>query len=432
MRKPTRTRQPVSPPPPWQDVPWEQWEDWHWQIANRITTVEELGRTIHLTEEEQALIAESLGALRMAITPYYASLIDPDDPHCPIRMRAVPTLDEKHVSPEDMLDPLHEDADSPVPGLTHRYPDRVLFLVTDQCAMYCRHCTRRRIAGETDRPRSQREIDAALAYVRETRGVRDVLLSGGDPFTLSTERLEYIVAKLHEMPHVEIVRYGTATPVVMPQRITDELVAMLKKYQPVWINVHFNHPKELTERAKQALAKLADAGFVLGNQSVLLRGINDCPYVMKELVQRLVQNRVRPYYLYQCDLSQGIAHFRTSVARGIAIIEHLRGHTSGFAVPQYMIDAPGGGGKTPVGPNYVLSQGGRTIILRNYEGVICKYVEPEDTRSGGCPENCDICEARKRRGLDQPQIGLERLLSGDEVSLEPAHLARHTRTKIKR
>ncbi|MCP3886520.1 MAG: KamA family radical SAM protein, partial [Propionibacteriaceae bacterium] len=220
---------------------------------------------------------KSLNALRMSITPYYASLMDPDDPHCPVRVRAVPTLAETHISAEDMLDPLHEDTDSPTPGLTHRYPDRVLLLVSDQCSMYCRHCTRRRIAGETDRPRSQKEIDAAIAYVRETRGVRDVLLSGGDPFTLSTNRLEYIVAKLHEIPHVEIVRHGTATPIMLPQRITADLVAMLKKYQPVWINIHVNHPKELTARSRQALAMLADAGFVLGNQTSLLKGVNDCP-----------------------------------------------------------------------------------------------------------------------------------------------------------
>jgi len=425
----SKSNQAKAPPPPWQDMPWEQWEDWHWQIANRIVTVEQLAKTIHLTEKEQALIAESLGALRMAITPYYASLMDPDDPTCPIRARAVPTMNERQISPEDMLDPLHEDADSPVPGLTHRYPDRVLLLVTDQCSMYCRHCTRRRKAGETDRPLPQSVVDEAIAYVRDTPAVRDVLLSGGDPFTLSTDRLEYIVARLHEIPHVEIVRYGTAVPVVMPQRITGELVTMLKKYQPVWINTHFNHPKEITPRARQALAMLADAGFVLGNQSVLLRGVNDCPYIMKELCQRLVENRVRPYYLYQCDLSQGISHFRTSVAKGIEIIEHLRGHTSGFAVPQFMVDAPGGGGKIPLGPNYFLSRNEHTVVLRNYEGVICKYTEPEEAGFGGCPERCDICERRKQRGLDQPQVGVEKLLSGNTVSLEPADLARHRRGK---
>jgi lysine 2,3-aminomutase len=421
-------RRPYRSIPLWQDVDEVRWNDWHWQVANRITTVAELSQVIHLTDEEKEVIEKSLNKLRMAITPYYASLMDPDDPSCPIRTRAVPTILETRISAEDMADPLHEDVDSPVPGLTHRYPDRVLFLVTDQCAMYCRHCTRRRMAGETDRPRSQAQIDEMIAYVRQTKGVRDVLLSGGDPFTLSTERLEYIVARLHEIPHVEIVRYGTSIPVVLPQRVTDELLNVLKKYQPVWINTHFNHPKEITPESRLALARLADAGFVLGNQSVLLKGVNDCPYVMKELVQRLVQNRVRPYYLYQCDLSQGIAHFRTSVGKGIEIVEHLRGHTSGLAVPQFIVDVPGGGGKTPVGPCYVLSRNERTVIFRNYEGVIAKYVEPEDTRFGGCPGQCQICEARKTRGLD-PRVGLTGIFSGEVESLEPAHLARHERSE---
>jgi lysine 2,3-aminomutase len=417
----------VIPSALWHDVSREQWDDWHWQLNNRITTVEKLCQVIRLTDEEKKVISQSLHTLRMAITPYYASLMDPEDPRCPIRQRAVPTMAETYISNEDLFDPLHEDSDSPSPGVTHRYPDRLLFLVTDQCSMYCRHCTRRRFSGETDRPRSQSEMDAAIAYVRDTPGVRDVLLSGGDPFTMATERLEYIVARLYEIPHVEIVRYGSATPVVMPQRITDELVQMLKKYQPVWINTHFNHPKEITAQAKQALAKLADAGFVLGNQSALLRGVNDCPYIIKELCQRLVENRVHPYRLYQCDLSQGISHFRTSIRRGIEIIEHLKGHTTGFAVPEFMVDLPGGGGKTPVNPFYMISQSDRSVIFRNYEGVIAKYVEPEDTRFLGCPENCHICEARRQRGLDQPPVGLEQLYDGTKLSLEPGGLARHER-----
>jgi len=421
------TGQKQAPPAPWNNVPWEQWEDWHWQIANRLTTVDELGKVINLTEEEKGIIGQSLNKLRMAITPYYASLMDKDDPHCPIRVRAVPTVHEMHISDEDMLDPLHEDIDSPAPGVTHRYPDRVLFLITDQCSMYCRHCTRRRLAGETDQPRTMEDIDKAIQYIRETPAVRDVLLSGGDAFTLSTDRLEHIVAKISEIPHVEIIRYGTATPVVCPQRITDNLVNMLKKYQPVWINVHYNHPKELTERSRQALAKLADAGFVLGNQSVLMRGVNDCPYIMKELVQRLVENRVRPYRLYQCDLSQGIGHFRTTIRRGIEIMEHLIGHTSGFAVPSFIVDLPGGGGKTPVQPNYMISQSDRTVIFRNYEGVISKYVEPEDGSFMGCPDSCDICDDRIARGLDQPKIGLEKLFADEQICLEPKDLARRQR-----
>jgi lysine 2,3-aminomutase len=418
-----------TPPPPWQEVSWEDWEDWRWQSANRLTTVGELSGVIDLKGEEVDVVAKSLHELRMAITPYYASLIDPEDPRCPIRIRAVPTLAETHISNADMFDPLHEDIDSPAPGLTHRYPDRALLLVTDQCAMYCRHCTRRRIAGETDQPRTQDEIDEAIAYLRQTKGVRDVLLSGGDPFTLSTSRLEYIVAKLAEIPHIEIIRYGTSIPVVMPQRITSSLIDMLKKYQPVWINTHFNHPKEITPRAKKALAMLADAGSVLGNQTVLLRGTNDCPYIIKELCQRLIQNRVRPYRIYQCDLSQGISHYRTSIAKGIEIIEHLSGHTTGFSVPEFMVDLPGGGGKTPVHPRYMIGQTDGTVIFRNYEGVIAKYVEPEDTAPLPCPENCTICEDRKERGLDQDKVGLEKLYQTAEVSIEPAHLPRRNRSK---
>ena len=414
--------------PLWKDVDEAQWNDWQWQIANRITTVDELSQVISLTDEEQEVIEKSLNMLRMAITPYYASLMDPDDPTCPIRMRAVPTILETDISPEDKADPLHEDVDSPTPGLTHRYPDRILFLITDQCSMYCRHCTRRRMAGETDRPLPQDKIDNMIAYVRSNKGVRDVLLSGGDPLTLSTDRLEYIVAKLHEIPHVEIVRYGSAVPVVLPQRITDELLAMMKKYQPVWLNTHFNHPKEMTAESREALAKLADAGIVMGNQSVLLKGVNDCPYIMKELVQRLVQNRVRPYYMYQCDLSQGISHFRTSIGKGIEIMEYLWGHTTGFAVPRFILDVPGGAGKTPISPCYVLSRNDRTTIFRNYEGVIAKYTEPEDNLDSGCPESCEICKARKARGLD-PSVGVASIFDGDVEVLEPSHLARHERNE---
>jgi lysine 2,3-aminomutase len=421
----------TAPPSPWADIPIEQWEDWHWQVANRITTIQQLEQVIHLTEDEKEVIARSLNMMRMAITPFYASLMAYDDPRCPIRMRAVPTMAESKVVPEDLLDPLHEDVDSPTPGITHRYPDRALFLITDQCSMYCRHCTRRRYAGELDQPRRQSEIDDAIAYIRETKGIRDVLLSGGDPFTLATSRLEEIIARLHEIPHVEMIRYGTATPAVLPQRINDSLVNMLKKYQPVWINTHFNHPKEITPRVHQALAKLADAGFALGNQSVLMRGLNDCPYIIKELCQRLVENRVRPYRLYQCDLSSGISHFRTSISTGIHILEHLSGHTTGFAVPEFVVDLPGGGGKMPVNPRYMISQSDRVVIFRNYEGVIAKYIEPEDSSFLGCPEKCTICDDRENRGLDQPKVGLEKLYAGEALSLEPTDLYRNRRKQQK-
>ena len=415
--------------PLWSDIDEAQWNDWHWQLTNRITTVDKLSQVINLTDEEKQVIDRSLNTLRMAITPYYASLMDPDSASCPIRMRAVPKIQETEIRPEDEVDPLAEDTDSPVPGITHRYPDRLLFLVTDQCSMYCRHCTRRRMAGDTDRALPQSRIDEMVTYVRDARGVRDVLLSGGDPLTLSTDRLEYIVARLHEIPHVEIVRYGSAVPVVMPQRITDGLVTMMKKYQPVWLNTHFNHPREMTPESRRALAKLADNGIVIGNQSVLLRGVNDCPYIMKELVQRLVHNRVRPYYIYQCDLSQGIGHFRTSIGTGMEIIEHLWGHTTGFAVPRYVKDVGGGVGKTPIDPCYIVSRSDRMVIFRNYEGVIGRYMEPEDTASFACPEECEVCEERQKRGLDQRKVGLERLFSGEVTALEPARLDRHERNE---
>lgn len=279
------------------DVPDEQWNDWQWQLKNRITTLEKLKKYIPLTLEEEEGVRQCLGTLRMAITPYYLSLIDPEDPFDPIRKQAIPTALELHKSSSDLEDPLHEDSDSPVPGLTHRYPDRVLLLITDKCSMYCRHCTRRRFAGHHDKALTLHQIDKAIEYIAETPEVRDVLLSGGDALLVSDETLEYIIKKLREIPHVEIIRIGTRAPVVMPQRITDDLVNMLKKYHPIWVNVHFNHPNEITPESAAACAKLADAGIPLGNQSVLLRGVNDCVHVMRTLVHELVKIRVRPYYI---------------------------------------------------------------------------------------------------------------------------------------
>jgi len=395
--------------PLWKDVTEEQWNDWRWQVANRITDLETLKKVISLTEEEEEGIRECLKVLRMAITPYYASLMDRDNPGCPIRKQAVPTSRELHFGEFDMEDPLHEDVDSPVKGLTHRYPDRVLFLVTDQCSMYCRHCTRRRFAGVTDKQMPKETIDRAIDYIRNNKRVRDVLVSGGDGLLVSDELLEYIIKELRSIPHVEIIRIGTRTPVVLPQRITPELVNMLKKYHPIWINTHFNHPKEVTEYSKKACEMLADAGIPLGNQSVLLKGINDCPYIMKKLVHELVKIRVRPYYIYQCDMSKGIEHFRTSVAKGIEIIELLRGHTSGFAVPTFVVDAPGGGGKIPVMPQYLISMSDKKVILRNFEGKICVYTEPDDKISH-C-ENCGYCKE-----LDD-HIGLAKLYDGEAICI---------------
>ncbi|WP_105615844.1 lysine 2,3-aminomutase [Vallitalea okinawensis] len=395
----------------------EQWNDWHWQTRNRIETLDELEKYIHLTDDEKEGIKDTLKTLRMAITPYYLTLIDDENPHCPVRKQAIPRALELHLSSEDLEDPLHEDVDSPVPGLTHRYPDRVLLLVTDQCAMYCRHCTRRRFAGHTDCSMSMDKINRAIQYIESNPVVRDVLISGGDPLLLSDDRLETIIKKLRAIPHVEIIRIGSRTPVVMPQRITEGLVTMLKKYHPIWLNTHFNHSDEITEESIEAITRLADAGIPLGNQSVLLKGVNDCVHVMKKLVHDLVKMRVRPYYIYQCDLSMGLGHFRTSVAKGLEIMEGLRGHTSGYAVPTYVIDAPGGGGKTPIMPNYIVSQSEGKYILRNFEGLITTYVEPEDYHSE-C--HCEICKGNKGSRM----VGVAGLQQGLYKSLEPKSLER--------
>lgn len=400
------------------DVTDEQWNDWHWQVRNRIETLDELKKYIQLTPAEEEGINTSLKTLRMAITPYYLSLIDPNLPDGPIRKQAIPTAAETHVSPADLLDPLHEDEDSPVPGLTHRYPDRVLLLVTDMCSMYCRHCTRRRFAGHTDSDMPKDYIDKAIEYIADTPQVRDVLLSGGDALMISDERLEYIIKKLRAIPHVEIIRIGTRTPVVCPQRITDDLVNMLRKYHPVWMNTHFNHPNEITAESAAACAKLADAGIPLGNQTVLLRGVNDCVNIMKTLCQKLLTIRVRPYYIYQCDLSMGLEHFRTPVSKGIEIIEGLRGHTSGLAVPTFVVDAPGGGGKTPVMPDYVISQSPGKVVLRNFEGVITTYTEPEDYHFE-C--NCEKCFCKEKAD------GVSALLAGQKMVVEPEGLTRKNR-----
>jgi lysine 2,3-aminomutase len=411
--------------PLWKNVTEDQWNDWHWQVDNRLTTVDQIQQVVDLTPEEKADIEKVMRGFRVGITPYYASLMDPSDPRCPVRMQAVPTLAETHRSEADMMDPLHEDEDSPAPGLTHRYPDRVLFLITDQCSMYCRHCTRRRLAGETDGARSMEDINACIDYIRRTPVVRDVLLSGGDCLLVEDEVLEYIISELRKIPHVEIVRLGSRTPVVMPMRITDQLCDMLKKYHPVWLNTHFNHPKEITPDAMEACRKLADAGIPLGNQSVLLRGVNDCPHIMRDLVHGLVKNRVRPYYIYQCDLSLGIEHFRTKVSKGIEIIEALRGHTSGYAVPTFVVDAPGGGGKTPVMPQYVISQTPDKVIMRNYEGVITTYTEPVDLPEMKC--TCDYCTGKKEYHYE----GVAGLAQGERMSMEPSHLLRHERNRQK-
>ena len=371
----------------------KNWNDWRWQIENRIENIEDAERYLSIKMKEKNCDSK----LRMAVTPYYFSLIDPDDPEDPIRKQAIPTISEMKYSASEQRDPLCEEADSPVPGLVHRYPDRVLLLITDMCAMYCRHCTRRRFAGQCDSHLSSQQVEAGIEYIRSHEQIRDVIISGGDPLLFSTDRLESILKKLRSIEHVEIIRIGTRIPVVLPQRIDDRLVKMLKKYHPVWINTHFNHYREITPESAKACAMLADAGIPLGNQTVLLKGVNDCVHVMTKLVRKLLTIRVRPYYIYQCDLARGIEHFRTPISKGIEIIEGLRGHTSGLGVPTYVIDAPGGGGKIPMLPNYVISRSHNKIVLRNYEGKLYTYIEPAKYEAA-C--SCEVCSSRKERNSE--------------------------------
>jgi len=363
----------------WHDVPDEDWNDWHWQLKHRITTVDQLRRLMPtLTPEEYAGAKLANHKLALAITPYFFNLIDAADEHCPIRWQVIPRVQETHTAAWEMADPCGEDAHSPVPGLVHRYPDRVLFLVTDRCASYCRYCTRSRLVSNASGYDFHPEFDRQIDYIERHPGVRDVLLSGGDPLLFSDEKLEVLLGRLRAIPHVEFLRIGTRIPVFLPQRVTPALCAMLRKYHPLFLSIHSNHPRELTVEVRDALGRLADAGIPLGNQSVLLRHVNDDPEVMKVHVQKLLRCRVKPYYLYQCDLISGSAHLRSSVRQGLRVMEQLRGYTTGYAVPQYVIDAPGGGGKIPVNPDYVLSRNSDRVVVRNYEGRVFEYPEAKD------------------------------------------------------
>ena len=368
-------------PNPWKEATAEEWDDWRWQLRHRVTRAEPLKLILNLSPEEIEAIEASKGRMATAITPYFAKLMDRNDSNCPIRRQAIPTMEEFHLSPADLFDPCAEDENSPVHGLVHRYPDRVLLLVTDKCAVYCRYCTRRRLVGSSEKCVTEEKLDEAIAYIQATKKIRDVLISGGDPLLLEDDHLERIIAKVRKVPHVEIVRIGTRVPVTLPQRITPSLTSMLKKYHPLWISIHFSHPKEITKEVRRACAMLAEAGIPLGSQTVLLRGINDRPVVMKRLMHELLKIRVRPYYIYQCDLAMGTEHFRTPIAVGINIIEKLRGHTTGYAVPSFVIDAPGGGGKIPVGPTYMISQDKGKMVLRNYQGKVFEYQEPRNNGS---------------------------------------------------
>lgn len=374
----------------WSNVSDADWNDHRWQLKNRITTVEQLQRLMPLTPEEEAGCKLANTKLALAITPYFFNLIDPTDELCPIRRQVIPRIEETRPASWEMSDPCGEDSHSPVPGLVHRYPDRVLFLVTDRCAAYCRYCTRSRLVSNAAGYDFHPEFEKQIAYIRAHPEIRDVLLSGGDPLLLSDDKLESLLSQLRAIPHLEFLRIGSRIPIFLPQRITPELCAMLKKFHPLFISVHTNHPRELTTEVRTALSHLADAGVPLGNQSVLLKHVNDDVDTLKALTHKLLMCRVRPYYLYQCDLITGSWHLRTSVRRGLELVEKLRGHTTGYAVPQYVIDAPGGGGKVPINPAYVLSHNNDRVVIRNFEGRVFEYPEAPDGTPLAAPKR--TCE----------------------------------------
>ncbi len=402
------------------------WKNWKWQLKHSIRSLDkfEYLTGIKFPGEEREELMRTFDRFPLSLTPYYLSLIDVNNfRNDPVFKQAFGSVRELQTHSSEFKDPLSEDKDSPVEGITHRYPDRVLFHVSNVCSMYCRHCTRKRKVGDVDFVPTRDQLRKGIGYIAGNPHVRDVLLSGGDPLMMSDTKLDWLLSEIRAIPHVEIIRIGTRMPVVLPYRITDELVEMMRKHHPVWINTHFNHPREITHSSREALAKLADGGFPLGNQSVLLADVNDCPRIMKSLVQKLVRNRVRPYYLYQCDLSEGLSHFRTPIGKGIEIMESLVGHTSGLARPTYVIDAPGGGGKIPVMPNYIISWSTNKVVLRNYEGVITTYKEPDSYEAKMCDRNCERCnlDLQLEDADESESIGIERLLSDydDTISLYP-------------
>lgn len=415
----------------------DKWTDWKWQLANTVTRVETVEQILGLkfSQEKRQAIQSTMEKFPMAVTPYYLSLVDKRDPeNDPVFRQCFPDQRELLLSECDMSDPLHEDQDSPVEGITHRYPDRVLFHISNVCAMYCRHCTRKRKVGDVDSIPGRQDIIKGINYIKKHPEVRDVLLSGGDPLMLQDDYLEWILDKLSAISHVEIIRIGSRMPVVLPYRITEKLANLLGKYDNIWLNTHFNHPREITSESKKALRLLTKAGIPLGNQSVLLRDINDCPRIMKRLVHKLTAQKVRPYYLYQCDLSEGLEHFRTNIGKGMEIMESLRGHTSGFAIPTYVIDAPGGGGKIPVMPQYLISWSTNKVILRNYEGVITTYKMPDDYKHNNCDLECEECNLQLNTENEcdvLKSVGISKLLNDYEetITLTPENLERNLRNK---
>jgi len=395
---------------------YSHWSEWKWQLDHSVKDIETFEKLtgISFEKQEKLEIEKTINKFPLLITPYYLSLIDTVNyKNDPIFKQAFPSPSELIIDAFDMEDPLHEDQDSPVPGITHRYPDRVLFLVSNACAIYCRHCTRKRKVRDINFIPSKSMIIKGIEYIEKTPRVRDVLVSGGDPFLLSDDYLDWILTRLRKIPHLEIIRIGTRIPVALPFRVTDSLVNMLKKHHPIWINTHFNHPREITPSAVESLKKLADGGFPLGNQSVLLAGINDCPHIIRKLCHMLVQHRVRPYYLYHCDFSEGLSHFRTPLGKGIEILENLIGHTSGFTVPTFVVDVPGGGGKIPLIPNYIVSWSPGRVILRNYKGTFTCYKEPENYQPIHCDSDCQKCgiSSIHNNPGKYPDEGIAQLLS---------------------
>ena len=404
----------------WPQVTHEQWNDYHWQLSNRITSVEDLSGLRGFSSDETLLLSRVSNLYRMGITPYYLSLMRFNDIDDPIAKQAIPSAEECFGVQNGEDDPLEEEKDMPVPGLTHRYPDRCLMVVTNFCSMYCRHCTRKRIWALGEAAKTEFELSKMFAYVKRHEEIRDVIISGGDPLTLPTDRLEFILKSLRKIPHVEIIRIGTRVPVVLPMRIDDKLCSVLEKYGPIWLNTQFNHPREVTSEAKAACDRLLRAGVPVNNQTVLLKGINDHPEIIRKLNIELLRAKVRPYYLFQCDMVRGLEHFRTRLAKGIEIMEALRGHTSGLAIPSYVVDVPGGGGKIPIMPAYILAMGEERTVLRNYEGIIVSYEEAQDD---GRPS------ARPETAMPLPRNDVYRLLTGELRALTPAGNERMARRK---
>ncbi|MCE9626191.1 MAG: KamA family radical SAM protein [Deltaproteobacteria bacterium] len=399
---------------PWRDVPRSDWDNWKWQLQHTISNPEQLAEILPLTEEAKERVRHTLPKYKFAVAPYYLSLVDPNNPECPIRLQSIPTEAELHIEAGEMDDPLAEDTDMPVPNVVHRYPDRVLVTITGVCSMYCRFCTRRRFVMDKEGHKERNEVDVICNYIGSHPEIRDVILSGGDALMMGTTMLVEIMSRIRAIPHVEILRIASKIPCVLPMRITDELVTTLKRFKPLYFMTHFNHPYELTPEAKIACERLVDGGIPVMNQSVLLRKINSDAAIMKKLMQELLALRVKPYYIYQCDLSEGIGHFRTPVGKGIEIIESLRGHTSGLAVPEFVIDVPGGGGKIPVAPHYLISQSDKKVVVRNYEGFISTYPQPTLT---DC--TCSTAKAVETGPPSLHEHGVARLLHEDSISIEP-------------